>query len=107
MHACKRCYTTWGLSSVERTLCCVAQKVQRKDFFWPRDQGGFVEEKAFKHVFKHEKYGDICICLCAFLVLPTTLLTPRGTGTQNLDIFISLLSVLSRHQNKFFFKTYF
>lgn len=54
-----------------------------------------MEEKAFKRVFKHEKYGDICICLCAFFVLPTTLLTPRGTGTQNLDIFISLLSVLS------------
>jgi len=80
---------------VSKEHYAVAQKVQRKDFFWPRDQGGFVEEKAFKRVFKHEKYGDICICLCAFFVLPTTLLTPRGTGTQNLDIFISLLSVLS------------
>ena len=67
--------TQRGGCRVSKEHYAVAQKVQRKDFFWPRDQGGFVEEKAFKRVFKHEKYGDICICLCAFLVLPTTLLT--------------------------------
>lgn len=55
MPACKRRYTTWELLSVERKLCCVAKKVQSKDSFWLRDQGGFVEEKAFKLVFKHEK----------------------------------------------------
>ena len=54
-----------------------------------------MEEKAFKLVFKHGKYGGICIYLYACLVLPTALSTPRGTGTRNLCIFISILRVLS------------
>lgn len=57
MHANNH-YTTWELLGVKEIMLR-SQKSSDKDFFWLREQEGFIREKALKLAFTQENYGGI------------------------------------------------